>query len=90
MSFDNETPSPVNTSYDLAHTINFDSELMSMLDEFDVLSKAMKIETDAKGDDYEMLHNSSLLSENNETGFDEYRTYIFGRPNFPTELQSQL
>ena len=64
MSFDNETPSPVNTSYDLAHTINFDSELMSMLDEFDVLSKAMKIETDSKGDDYEMLHNSSLLSEN--------------------------
>ena len=64
MSFDNETPSTVNTSYDLAHTINFDSELMSMLDEFDVLSKAMKIETDSKGDDYETLHNSSLLSEN--------------------------
>ena len=63
MSFDNE-PSTVNTSYDLAHTINFDSELMSMLDEFDVLSKAMKIETESKGDDYEMLHNSSLLSEN--------------------------
>ena len=63
MAFDNE-PSTVNTSYDLAHTINFDSELMSMLDEFDVLSKAMKIETESKGDDYEMLHNSSLLSEN--------------------------
>ena len=63
MTFNNE-PNTVNTSYDLAHTINFDSELMSMLDEFDVLSKAMKIETDSKGDDYEMLHNSSLLSEN--------------------------
>ena len=63
MTFNNES-NIVNTTYDLAHTSDFDSELMSMLDEFDVLSKAMKIETDSKGDDYEMLHNSSLLSEN--------------------------
>ena len=63
MTFNNK-PSTLNTSFDLAHTINFDSELMSMLDEFDVLSKAMKIETESTGDDYDMLHNSSLISEN--------------------------
>ena len=63
MTFNNK-PNTVNSSFDLAHTINFDSELMSMLDEFDVLSKAMKIETESTGDDYDMLHNSSLISEN--------------------------